>query len=53
MRHHLTPIRTAMIMKQNFGAGEDAERGEPRVADGGNVQWGSHVGKQYGGSSKY
>ena len=32
--------------------GEDAEKGEPSNTVGGNANWCSHYGKQYGGSSK-
>ena len=28
------------------------EKSEPSYAAGGNVNWGSHYGEQYGGSSK-
>ena len=43
---------------QSFGLrlgvffGEDVEKGEPSYTVGGNANWGSHSGKQYGGSSK-
>ena len=33
-------------------AGKDAEKQEPSSAVGGNAEWCSHSGKQYGGSSK-
>ena len=32
--------------------GEDSEKGEPSYTAGGNTNWCSHSGKQYGGSSK-
>ena len=32
--------------------GEDADEGEPFCTAGGNANWCSHSGKQYGGSSK-
>ena len=32
--------------------GEDVEKREPLYTVGGIVNWGSHYGKQYGGSSK-
>ena len=51
MRHHLTPVRMAMI-KKNTNTGEDVEKREPLYAVGKNVNWCSHCGKQYGDSSK-
>ena len=33
-------------------AGEDVEKREPSYTVGGNVNWCSHYGKQYAGSSK-
>ena len=33
-------------------AGEDVEKREPSYTVGRNVNWCSHYGKQYGGSSK-
>ena len=44
MRNHLTP--------QIINAGEDVERREPSYIVGGNINWCSHCGKQYGGFSK-
>ena len=32
--------------------GEDVEKKEPSCTAGGNANWYSHCGKQYGGSSK-
>ena len=53
MRYHLTPVRMASIEKtKNKNAGEDVEKGEPSYTVGENVNWCSHYGKQYGGSSK-
>ena len=51
MRYHLTPIRMATINKST-STGEDVEKGEPLYALGGNANWGSHCGKQYGDTSK-
>ena len=35
-----------------MNAGEDVEKREPSYTVGGNVSWGSHYRKWYGGSSK-
>ena len=37
---------------QKTNVGEDVERSEPSYTVGGNVNWCSHYGKQYGGSQK-
>ena len=37
---------------QETSVGEDVEKKEPSCAVGGNANWCSHPGKQYGGSSK-
>ena len=37
---------------QMTNVGEDVEKREPLYTFGGNVNWCSHCGKQYGGSSK-
>ena len=51
--HHLTPVRMAKINKTgNIKCSKDAEKGEPSYTVGGNANWCSHSGKQYGGSSK-
>ena len=54
MRYHLIPIRmTAVKKKQNItSVGEDVEKLEPLCTVGGNVNWCSQYGKQYGGSSQ-
>ena len=44
MRNHLTP--------QIINAGEAVERREPSYIVGGNANWYSHYGEQYGGSIK-
>ena len=54
MGYHLTLVRIAII-KENvkvINAGEDVEKREPSYTVGGNVNWCSHYGKQYGGSLK-
>ena len=38
--------------QQTTSAGEDVEEREPQCTVGGNADWGSHCGKQYGLSSK-
>ena len=53
MKYYLTPVRMAIIKKitnKKYWQGW-RERG-PAYTVGGNVNWYSHYGKQYGGSSK-
>ena len=38
---------------QTVNAGEGVEKREPSYTVGGNVNWYSHYGEQYGGSLKY
>ena len=53
MRYHLIPVRMAIIKSlQIINAGEGVEKREPSHIVGGNVNWCSHYGEQYGGSSK-
>ena len=53
MRYHLTPVRRpSSINQQTTSAGEDVEKGEPFCTVGGNANWCSHCGKQYGDTSK-
>ena len=54
MRCHLTPVRMAIINKSTTTrAGEDVKRGtEPICTVGGNADWCSHYGKQYGSFSE-
>ena len=53
MRYHLTLAE--WLSSKNLqirNAGEGLERREPSYTVGGNVNWYSHYGKQYGGSLK-
>ena len=52
--YHLTLVRTAITKKpaKKINAEEDVEEREPFYNIGGNVNWGSHHGEQYGGFSK-
>ena len=53
MRHHLIPVRIATIKKStNNKTGEGVGRRELSYPVGGNVNWGSHYGKQYDSFSK-
>ena len=53
MRYHVTPIRMAMIKNStNNKCGEGVEKKELSYTVGGNVNWYSHYGEQYGGSFK-
>ena len=54
MRYHLTLVRMAVIKKStnDKNAGEGVEKKEPSYTVGGNVNWYSHYGAQYGGSLK-
>ena len=53
MRYHLTPVRMAVLNKPtNKRAGEDVEKGKPFCSVGGNADWCSPCGKQYGVTSK-
>jgi len=53
MRHHFTPIRMASNKKGgNYKCWWEAEKLEPSHIAVRNVQWCSHTGKLYSGSSK-
>ena len=54
MRYHLTPVKMAITKKNlwTINAGVDVEKREPSYTDGGNVNWYSHYGEQYGSSWK-
>ena len=40
------------LTQETTGVGEDAEKEKASSTVGGNENWRSHYGKQYGGSSK-
>ena len=53
VRYHLTLVRMAIITKSTIISAEDGvEKWEPSSTVGGNVNWHSHYGEQYGGSLK-
>ena len=52
MRYHFTAVRMAIINNTSSKCGRGYEKKEPSFTAGGNVNWYSHYGKQYGGSSK-
>ena len=47
MRYHLTPHQKNL---QTVNAGVGVEKREPSCTVGGNINWYSHCGEQYGGS---
>ena len=53
VRYHLTPVR--MVIRKKTGVtsvGEDVEERKHLNTVDGTINWCSHYGKQYGGSSK-
>ena len=55
MRYHFTLVRMAIIKKSTnivINAGEGVEKRTPSYIVGGNVNWYSHYGDQYGDSLK-
>ena len=53
MRYRLTPVKIAIIKQtRNICWQGREEKKELLCTVGGNVNWNSHSGKQYGGSSK-
>ena len=53
IRHHFTPVRMAIIKRQQItSAGEDMEGRESLCTAGGNINKCSHYGKQYGDFTK-
>jgi len=54
-RYHLTLVRMAIIKSLqiiNAGEGVETEKSPHIHTVGGNINWCSHYGEQYGGSSK-
>ena len=52
MRYHLTPVRMVIFNKSTINkCWQDVEKGEPFCTVGGNADWCSHCGKQYGGDT--
>ena len=53
VRYHLTPVRWPSSKNlQTVNAGEEVEKREQSYTAGGNVNWYSHYGEQYGDSFK-
>ena len=54
MRYHLTPARMTVNKKEKkiTSAGKDVKKREHLCTVSGNVNWCSHCGKEYGGSSQ-
>ena len=53
MRYHLTLVRMAIIKSlQTINAREVLDKREPSYTVGGNENWYSYYGEQYGGSLK-
>ena len=52
MRCHFTPVRIAIIKKTRNSVDKAVDKREPSCTVGGNVNWFSHCGRQYGESSK-
>ena len=53
MRYHFTPVRMAVTQSlQAINAEEGVEKREPSYTVGGNVNFCSHYGEQYGRSSE-
>ena len=42
----------SLTSQQTTNAGEDVEKREPSYTVGGNVNWSSHCGKQYGSTTE-
>ena len=53
VRYQLTLVRKGIIKSpQIINAGESVEKRELSYSVGGNINWCSHYGEHYGGSSK-
>ena len=53
MRYNLMLVNWLLSKRQEIASvGKDVEKREPSNTVGGNVNWDSHYGRQYGDSSK-
>ena len=53
VRYHLTPVRMAIIrISTNKNSGEGVEKREPFYTVGGNINWHSYYGEEYGSRLK-
>ena len=52
MKYRLTPVRMTIINKSTNKCWQDVEKRELSCTVGGNADWCSHCGKQYGITSK-
>ena len=52
VRYDFIPVRMAIRKKDERSVGEDAEKKEHLYSGAGTVNWYSHYGKQYGGTSR-
>ena len=48
VRYQLTPVTMVFIKKTKYCVGQVVEKKEPSLISGGNVNWYSHYGQQYG-----
>ena len=51
-RYQTTSVSMTILKSQIINAREDIEKREPLYPVGGNINWCSHYGRQYGGPSK-
>jgi len=51
-RYQTTSVSMTILKSQIINAREDIEKREPLYTVGGNINWCSHYGRQYGGPSK-
>ena len=50
--NEISPCTTEWLKDKKIRVGKDVEKREPSCSVGGNVNWCSYNGKQYGGFSK-